>query len=76
MAGQYGYLEGVVSVEDRDRLTYWSMLVLERWVPLDPGRRLAAYRAAMGELGALERPYATIARHTGWCVAAFSPSLS
>jgi hypothetical protein len=75
MAGQYGHLEGAVSTADRDRLTYWAMLVLARWVPLDQGGQLAAYRTAMAELGALERPYATIARHTDWCMAEFSPSL-
>jgi hypothetical protein len=51
------------------------MLVLDRWVPLDADHRLAAYRTAMGELGAAERPYATIARHADWCVAEFSPTL-
>jgi hypothetical protein len=75
MAGQYGYAEGLVSQDDRDLLTYWSMLVLDRWVPLDADHRLAAYRTAMGELGAAERPYATIARHADWCVAEFSPTL-
>lgn len=75
MAGQYGHAEGLVTKADLDLITTWSVQVLEVWVPGDPPGKLAAYRAAMGELGAAERPYAVIARHADWCMAEFTPRL-
>lgn len=75
MAAQYGHAEGIVSTEDRMVMTWWSAMVLERWVPLAPEARMAAYRGALGELGDQRRTYALIARHADWCLETFQPSL-
>jgi hypothetical protein len=74
MAAQYGYDEGYVSARERDLMSYWSTLVLERWVPLSPEATLAAYGTALRELGSRYRTYALIARHSDWCLTEFSPS--
>ena len=75
MAAQYGYEEGHVSAEDRELMTWWSVRVLERWVPLDAERQLAAYRATLAELGSRYRTYGLLARHADWCLREFTPSL-
>lgn len=75
MAAQYGYAEGHVSDDDRELMTYWSVRVLERWVPLDADRQLAAYRTTLAELGSSYRTYALLARHADWCFREFTPSL-
>ena len=75
MAAQYGYDEGYVSADDRELMTYWSVRVLARWVPLDADRQLAAYRATLAELGSRYRTYALLSRHADWCLREFTPSL-
>lgn len=75
MAAQYGHAAGVVSTEDRLRMTWWSVLVLERWVPLAPEEQMAAYRSALGELGSRRHTDNLIARHAGWCLETFRPAL-
>jgi hypothetical protein len=75
MAAQYSYEEGHVSADERELMTYWSVLVLERWVPLATEQRLAAYRVTLGELGSRYRTYGLIARHSDWCLREFTPSL-
>ena len=75
MAAQYGHAEGLVTTDDRERMTFWSVLVLERWVPLAPETRMAAYRSALGELGSRRDTYALIARHADWCLETFRPAL-
>ena len=75
MAAQYGHAEGLVSDEDRDLMTFWSVLVLERWLPLAPEDRMAAYRRALGELGSRGDTDALIARHAEWCLETFRPAL-
>jgi hypothetical protein len=76
MAGQYGFADGHLSAGDLETMTLWSMAVLDAWVPLGPDGRLAAYRAAIGELGAPDRAHALIALHADWCVREFSPARS
>ena len=56
-------------------MTWWSVLVLERWVPLAPEARMAAYRSALGELGSRSHTYGLIARHADWCLDTFRPAL-
>jgi hypothetical protein len=68
IAAQYGYDEGHVSADDRELMTYWSVRVLARWVPLDADRQLA-------ELGSRYRTYALLSRHADWCLREFTPSL-
>lgn len=75
MAARIGYDEGYLSERDAETMTWWSVGVLDRWVPLPTEERLAAYRATLGELGGRERTYRLIARHADWCVRAFSPAL-
>jgi hypothetical protein len=75
MAAQYGYDEGHVSADDRELMTYWSVRVLERWVPLDADRQLAAYRATLAELGSRYQTYTLLARHAEWCLREFTPAL-
>ena len=75
MAAQYGHAEGLVSDEDRDLMTFWSVLVLERWLPLAPEDRMAAYRSALGELGSRGDTDTLIARHADWCLETFRPAL-
>ena len=75
MAAQYGYDEGYVSADDRELMTYWSARVLERWVPFDADRQLAAYRTTLAELGSRYRTYALLSRHADWCLREFTPSL-
>ena len=74
MAVQYGYDEGYVSARERELMSYWSTLVLERWVPLSPEATLTAYGTALRELGSRYRTYALITRHSDWCLTEFSPS--
>jgi hypothetical protein len=76
MAGQYRYAEGSIPAEGRDLAAYWSMMVLYRWVPLDMGATLAAYRSVLGEIGSQPDARALIARHADWCVQEFTPTLS
>jgi hypothetical protein len=73
MAAQYGYDEGFVTAADRAQMTYWSVLVLQRWLPLDARGQMAAYRATLDELGTRLQTYALIAKHADWCVAEFTP---
>jgi hypothetical protein len=73
MAAQYGYDEGLVTARDREMMTYWSVLVLQRWVPLDSRGQMAAYRTTLDELGSRLQTYALIAKHADWCVAEFTP---
>ena len=75
MAARIGYDEGYLSERDADTMTWWSVRVLDRWVPLPTEERLAAYRATLRELGSRERTYHLIVRHTDWCVRAFTPTL-
>ena len=75
MAAQYGYAEGAISRGDRSRMTYWSVLVLERWVPLAPEARLAAYRSAIAELDGRSGTLARLHRHAEWCIETFRPAL-
>lgn len=75
MAAQYGHAEGLISTDDRNRMTFWSVLVLERWVPLAPEGRMAAYREALGEIGTRSETLARISRHAGWCLETFRPAL-
>ena len=75
MAAQYGHIEGLVSTESRMRMTWWSVLVLERWVPLAPEARMAAYRSALAELGTRKHTYALIEKHADWCIDTFRPML-
>lgn len=75
MAARIGYDEGYLTERDAETMTWWSVQVLDRWVPLPTGERLAAYRATLGELGTRERSYRLIVRHADWCVRAFSPAL-
>jgi hypothetical protein len=75
MAAQYGHAEGLVTVDDRNRMTFWSVLVLERWLPLAPETRMAAYRSALGELGSRGDTDTLIARHVDWCLETFRPVL-
>lgn len=75
MAAQYGYAEGILSGRDRTRMTYWSMLVLERWVPLSPDAQLAAYRSALAELDSRSETLARLTRHADWCIETFRPTL-
>lgn len=75
MAAQYGHVEGVLTTGDRTRMTLWSVLVLERWVPLAPEAQMAAYRAAIGELGDQAHTYGLISRHAEWCLDTFRPDL-
>jgi hypothetical protein len=75
MAAQYGHLEGIVSTENRTRMTWWSVLVLERWVPLAPEVRMAAYRSALAELGTRRQAYGLIEKHADWCIDTFRPAL-
>jgi hypothetical protein len=56
-------------------MTWWSVQVLDRWVPLATEQRLAAYRVTLGELGSRHRTYGLIARHADWCLREFTPSL-
>lgn len=74
MAARIGYDEGYLSARDAETMTWWSVQVLDAWVPLPTGERLAAYGATLRELGPRERTYALIARHSDWCVRAFTPS--
>ena len=60
---------------DRPADDSWSVLVLERWVPLAPEAQIAAYRTALGELGSRDRTYALIVRHADWCLREFTPPL-
>ena len=73
MAARIGHDEGYLSAHDAEAMTWWSVQVLDRWVPLPTEERIAAYGATLGELGTRERTYGLIARHTDWCVRAFSP---
>jgi hypothetical protein len=73
MAAQYGYDAGFITARDREEMTFWSVLVLERWVRLDPRGQMAAYRAILGEMGGRRETYALISRHADWCLAAFTP---
>ena len=73
MAGQYGYVGGVLSAADMTMMTRWSAQVLEMWVPLAPQRRLDAYRTVLREMGSQVSSYALIDRYAGWCVAEFTP---
>lgn len=73
MAGQSAFDAGAISAEDRAVMASWSFLVLEQWVPLDPDTRLAAYRAALAELGPGWRLPQVIERHADWCVETFTP---
>ncbi|HVH04323.1 MAG TPA: hypothetical protein VM891_15505 [Amaricoccus sp.] len=75
MAAQYGHAEGLVSTDDRNLMTFWSVLVLERWVPLAPEGRMAAYREALGEIGTRSETVARISRHADWCLQTFRPAL-
>ena len=75
MAAQYGHADGLVTVDDRNRMTFWSVLVLERWLPLAPETRMAAYRSALGELGSRGDTDALITRHADWCLETFRPAL-
>jgi hypothetical protein len=75
MAAQYGHDQGLVTADDRNLMTFWSVLVLERWVPLAPEARMAAYRSALGELGTRGDTYTLIARHADWCLDTFRPAL-
>jgi hypothetical protein len=75
MAAQYGHAEGIVSTADRNRMTLWSVMVLERWVPLTPAVRLDAYGEALAELDTRSQTTALIARHAGWCIDTFRPLL-
>ncbi len=75
MAARIGYDEGYLSERDAEAMTWWSVAVLDRWVPLPTGERLAAYRATLGELGGRARTYRLIARHADWCVREFTPTL-
>jgi hypothetical protein len=74
MAARIGYDEGYLSERDAETMTWWSVQVLDRWVPLPTEERLAAYRATLGELGTRDRTYALIVRHSDWCVRAFTPA--
>jgi hypothetical protein len=76
MAGQYGYVGGVLTASDMTMMTRWSAQVLEMWVPLAPQRRLDAYRTVLGELGSQVSAYELIDRHADWCVAEFTPRRS
>ena len=49
--------------------------VLERWVPLAPEARMAAYRSALAELGTRKHTYALIEKHADWCIDTFRPML-
>lgn len=73
MAGQSAFDAGAISAEDRAVMASWSFLVLERWLPLDPDTRLAAYRTALAELGPGWRSPQVIERHADWCVETFTP---
>ncbi len=73
MAGQYGYVGGVLTASDMTMMTRWSAEVLEMWVPLAPQRRLDAYRTVLGELGSQVSAYALIDRYADWCVTEFTP---
>ena len=75
MAARIGYDEGYLSERDAEMMTWWSVQVLDTWVPLPTEQRLAAYRTTLGELGPRDRTYRLIARHADWCVRAFTPSL-
>jgi len=75
MAARIGYDEGYLSDRDAETMTWWSVRVLDRWVPLPTGERLAAYGATLGELGTRDHTYRLIVRHADWCVRAFTPPL-
>lgn len=75
MAAQYGHLAGVISSDERNLMTLWSVRVLERWVPLDRPTQMAAYRDAIAELGDEQQSQALIAQYADWCLATFTPSL-
>ena len=75
MAARFGHDEGYLSERDAEAMTWWSVQVLDAWVPLPTEERLAAYRATLGELGTRERTYGLIVRHADWCVRAFSDGL-
>lgn len=74
MAGEYGFASGRLSAADRRALVGWSAAVLAAWLPLDPGRRLSAYGAALGELSSRTQTEALIDRHGEWCLRAFTPA--
>lgn len=75
MAAQYGRLEGLISDDERILMTLWSVKVLERWLPLDRPRQLAAYRNALVELGDERQSEALIGQYADWCLATFTPRL-
>jgi hypothetical protein len=75
MAARFGYDEGYLTEHDAETMTLCSVRVIDRWVPLSTGDRLAAYRATLGEIGPREHGYALVARHAEWCVRAFDPTL-
>lgn len=74
MAARLGYDAGYVSERDAEAMTWWSVQVLDAWVPLPTEARLAAYRATLAELGPRDRTEALIARHADWCVHIFAPT--
>jgi hypothetical protein len=74
MAARLGYDEGYLTERDAETMTWWSVQVLDRWVPLPTGERIAAYGATLRELGSRQRTYGLIARHSDWCVQAFTPA--
>ena len=76
MAARYGYDAGYLDERDAEAMTWWSAMVLDAWVPLPTGERLAAYRTTLRELGPRARSEALITRHAGWCVRTFTPGRS
>lgn len=72
MAARIGHDEGYLTAPDAEAMTWWSVEVLDRWVPLPTEERLAAYGATLGELGTRAQASALIAHHAGWCVRTFS----
>ena len=75
VAARIGFDEGHLSERDVGTMTWWSVQVLDRWVPLATDQRLAAYRVTLGELGSRSRTYGLIARHADWCLREFTSSL-
>ena len=58
MAAQFGYDEGYLTERDAETMTWWSVLVLDRWVPLPTGERIAAYGATCASSARASAPTA------------------
>jgi hypothetical protein len=71
LAGQLGYAAGLYTAAERARMAEWSLVVVDRWVPLDAQGKFVAYWTALEEVTASGGTARLLARHGDWCVREF-----